>query len=898
MTLDESLTGWIGIGQSDPVQGRVHGEAQGTRLTMHARLVVQQLRAFLEQPDHAAQLEGTIDLSSVGQAMVMQDGVFNVFVVNPRTGARQMVYEARFSDSSGKRYFLRGVKHLSDDPGFDVLEDMTTLFTMIYEGDDDQGAVFGAGQVYFPLSTMPGFLRSLHVTGNPHFGQALAAKIAFLSFAFGQVRDIYLADINPVYDASYQNVVLQGEVFDGTGREPFFLVSGIHTPDFPWGDGETFCDVLLMIGDPDHAPQFFAVSARRLKQTVDVRGGILTYDGPIYDLTTHPVVSFSELQAATGLVAGQANIQLQFHAKPHPLAPFPFRIHSEALDRLSYRIRETLRRMLPSEAQFGFEIVPHTVSSVTGTMEITVGATRRWQVDTATAFGEAEDSTVRNVREPTLLYGYICALRPGRTARVQFHTSTLRNEREYWGKDRLDAFVGALISRFASKDLDIRPDGITITDLSETNASRLFQRVGEPLLDIRNDQFPTAVFQRRLIRVQDPSGDSCLALEEAMDTLRREPVDRTDRVTVASIRDSDPVAALTRALQDSGFWTEIEKVRVAGGKEKSKFSVVIKPNFMFAYNKHDRSTYTDPALVEELVRQLRAAGYSRISVVEAQSTYGQYFAHRSVREVASYLGYAIDGSRGYEVVDLTTDTQQFQHFGPALGYHPVADTWRNADFRISFAKNKTHCYAYYTLTIKNIYGALCLADKFKEYHCGRGIYAPTIEFLRAYPVHFGLIDAWLSADGPFGIFADAEPNPTHTLLAGSDLVAVDWVGASKMGMDPKISPYMKLALKAFGKPAIDLVGDATLYHPWLNVPMTLALATNFGLDANHTFGNLFYLSTAYMDSNQFPLLSRSKVLHAVRAALVPIQQAIFLTPEGHRTRANRALSKLLTWMGQ
>jgi hypothetical protein len=234
MTLDESLTGWIGIGQSDPVQGRVHGEAQGTRLTMHARLVVQQLRAFLEQPDHAAQLEGTIDLSSVGQAMVMQDGVFNVFVVNPRTGARQMVYEARFSDSSGKRYFLRGVKHLSDDPGFDVLEDMTTLFTMIYEGDDDQGAVFGAGQVYFPLSTMPGFLRSLHVTGNPHFGQALAAKIAFLSFAFGQVRDIYLADINPVYDASYQNVVLQGEVFDGTGREPFFLVSGIHTPDFPW----------------------------------------------------------------------------------------------------------------------------------------------------------------------------------------------------------------------------------------------------------------------------------------------------------------------------------------------------------------------------------------------------------------------------------------------------------------------------------------------------------------------------------------------------------------------------------------------------------------------------------------------------------------------------------------
>jgi uncharacterized protein (DUF362 family) len=114
--------------------------------------------------------------------------------------------------------------------------------------------------------------------------------------------------------------------------------------------------------------------------------------------------------------------------------------------------------------------------------------------------------------------------------------------------------------------------------------------------------------------------------------------------------------------------------------------------------------------------------------------------------------------------------------------HPVPTSWRDADFRISFAKNKTHAYAYYSLAIKNVYGALPLAAKFKEYHCKRDIYKTTMEYLQAFPVHFALIDAYLSADGPFGVFADPLPNPTRTIIGGANLVAVDWVGATKMGM--------------------------------------------------------------------------------------------------------------------
>ena len=247
---------------------------------------------------------------------------------------------------------------------------------------------------------------------------------------------------------------------------------------------------------------------------------------------------------------------------------------------------------------------------------------------------------------------------------------------------------------------------------------------------------------------------------------------------------------------------------------------------------------------------------------------------------------------------MTEDAAVEENLGPHLGRHPVPLVWKNAGFRISFAKNKTHAYAFYTLTLKNIYGALAMANKFKEYHCDRDIYYTTIEYLMAYPVNYGLIDAFLSADGPFGIFADAEPNITETIIGGDDLVAVDWVGATKMGLDPFISKYMRLAVQAVGKPKIRFTGDSGRYRPWLNVPMILTLFAHYGLDANHYFGNLIYMASAYMDESHFKVKDRSVFITLARAAMDPIKKAVFVMPEGERTAANRLVSRFFTWLGR
>ncbi|HEY5961993.1 MAG TPA: DUF362 domain-containing protein, partial [Polyangiaceae bacterium] len=858
-------------------------------------------------PEHAATLSGTVTYGPEGSAARIVNGNFNVFSIDPETGHRQMVYEFEFSLATGERYCLRGVKRIFDDPGFDMVADLTTLYVTLTAGGGADAPVIGAGKIFFNLLNAPRLLASMTVTGAPGFGAELTTKLAFLSFAYGEVRDTYLADINPIYDANYQNLVVSGQLRTADGRlSPFFLVSGVHSPNFPWGDGESFADVMLVIGDRSGEMRRFALTKRVIDGlTLNIETGTYRYRGALVALHGQSTLAFSEIQAApASMTMVVVDIELHFDAKRHALAPFPFNVRSELLDRLATRLRDTLQRILPSESLFGYHCLPHSIGQLQGTLSIDAGnGAVVHHVVEAQSFGHAEDSTLRSVREPTLLYGYICAMDLTRQSScVQFHASSLRNEREYWGKDRLDAWLGALISHSMSKQIAVTKDTATVLDLGDVThrftQAEPFRRIGAPLLELRNDHYPTAAFLRRIVLVENAAGERQLALEEAMDPLRREPIGTERSCVIACIRDSDKRAALVTAVTASGLLSALSTKCKRLGKSRETLGIVIKPNFMFAYDKLDRTTYTDPELVEMLVEELLRAGYQQIKVVEAQSTYGEFFEGRSVREVAGYLGYSLDGSRGYGVIDLTCDQKTDEYLGPNLGQHPVPLTWQRADFRISFAKNKTHSYAHYTLTLKNIYGALCLANKFKEYHVERDIYRTTLEYLTAYPIDFGIIDAHVSADGPFGIFADADPNLTHTIIAGEDLVAVDWVGASKMGLDPMVSPYMRLAVAAFGKPRIELVGDGDLYRPWLNVPRALPLLAHGVVDANYHFGHLLYLASAHMDAAQFPLKPHSDLVTLARAAMEPVREAAFLQAGGHRSWSNRALCKLEEWLGQ
>ncbi len=129
-------------------------------------------------------------------------------------------------------------------------------------------------------------------------------------------------------------------------------------------------------------------------------------------------------------------------------------------------------------------------------------------------------------------------------------------------------------------------------------------KIGPPVLEVNNDQYPTAVLQRRIVEVEAAGGQRCLALEEDVSTTRLEAVGSTGRATVASISGQEKYSALDAVLEATRFEELLERRLAESGKRRADFRIAIKPNFMFAYNKEDRSTYTDPELVEHLVQCL------------------------------------------------------------------------------------------------------------------------------------------------------------------------------------------------------------------------------------------------------------------------------------------------------
>ena len=334
--------------------------------------------------------------------------------------------------------------------------------------------------------------------------------------------------------------------------------------------------------------------------------------------------------------------------------------------------------------------------------------------------------------------------------------------------------------------------------------------------------------------------------------------------------DSDRFAVLDNVLDRSGFWERLEEKVEASGKSKAAFLVAIKPNLMMFYSQSDMSVITEPALVEHLCSRLPERGYSNVALVESQNVYGNWFKNRGVETVAKYAGYDLS-SEDYHLVDLTLDTVAHEYEGD-LGMYLVGKTWRDADFRVSFAKNKTHFSTKFTLTIKNIYGTTPEQNKFREYHRDREVDHVTVEMLKEFPVHFGIVDGVWSSDGLLGIKSDLSPKHTQVIYAGDNLVAVDMVGGRMMGVDPMQSSFVRLAAQELGTPDFDVIGDDSRHENWDNVPPGIEHVLNFG-EEYYGISNLLGLLSSEMDP-VFPLKTSSKITIWVRQLVLKVLQTI------------------------
>jgi len=327
----------------------------------------------------------------------------------------------------------------------------------------------------------------------------------------------------------------------------------------------------------------------------------------------------------------------------------------------------------------------------------------------------------------------------------------------------------------------------------------------------------------------------------------------SSKIVLRYLDGKDKIELLNEVLDVASFEAELEAVRKLKNKERNDFKIVIKPNASMFVRRDDDGVTTDPLLVLALVERLHEKGYPNINVVESSNAYQLTYTERNSVTVMTAMGLnggvhsyvserpfttahvaAPDGSLlPYKLVELGADTTEVTTEEMPNGKLKLSTVWLEADFRISFAKFKTHVYGGYTLLVKNTYGSLPEGDKMWHYHRPTGCAKPTIVQLKKCPIHFGIIDGVIAADGWMGVKWDrAIPKRPGLILAGRNIVETERVACRIMGVEVERSLMTKEALGLLEEPS-ELDGDIRPLENWSNVPNFIT--SGFPLTEKHYY---------------------------------------------------------------
>ncbi len=140
----EEMKGYVAFGAQDFREGFRKGKDEGTFLMFHLTIEVDDIDAFVADPEREARAEGWVDCDALGGRLAVERGVFNLLVATENPRARRMLYRLWFADGAGHPLTLSGHKVVEDDPGLDLWPDTSTLYTRVLAGHVDTAGEAGA----------------------------------------------------------------------------------------------------------------------------------------------------------------------------------------------------------------------------------------------------------------------------------------------------------------------------------------------------------------------------------------------------------------------------------------------------------------------------------------------------------------------------------------------------------------------------------------------------------------------------------------------------------------------------------------------------------------------------------------------------------------------------------
>ena len=130
----ETMRGTIALGQRDPRAGAEIGRVRGDPIVFELTITARDIDAFRADSLHLADAAGWVESEVIGGRVPVDRGWFNLFVRPGQMSGRRMLYRLWVTDPAGSPVTLVGYKDITDDPGFDLWTDTTTLFVRLLSG--------------------------------------------------------------------------------------------------------------------------------------------------------------------------------------------------------------------------------------------------------------------------------------------------------------------------------------------------------------------------------------------------------------------------------------------------------------------------------------------------------------------------------------------------------------------------------------------------------------------------------------------------------------------------------------------------------------------------------------------------------------------------------------------
>lgn len=196
LIFDEKMEGGFAMGATDAEGGDKLGKSAGSSLTLSGRITVDDVDAFLADPDHRARLDATIHCKALGAHVACSPGSFQMFRQSDNPTVKQMIFSCAV-EAQSQRYFLEARGYIHDDASLHaMLEQTTTLYAVLHAGDDAGGAIAGAGVLRVGVLGVIELVASMRTVGASSPEQSARAIADFGLFFLGQLWQSYAAHVS------------------------------------------------------------------------------------------------------------------------------------------------------------------------------------------------------------------------------------------------------------------------------------------------------------------------------------------------------------------------------------------------------------------------------------------------------------------------------------------------------------------------------------------------------------------------------------------------------------------------------------------------------------------------------------------------------------------------------